>query len=94
MQPKSKPLSILKLVDEPEKQPDIAQAVSSAIIEIGKSADENARLLREAIEQILSSRTEPVARWTFDVVREANHNSEWYGLTKRVIATAEGRQSN
>ena len=87
MKPRTAPVKPIEKVIE--KQPDIASAVSTAIIEVGKTADENARMMREAIMQILESKKEPVKQWRFKIIGETDKGSARYGLAKEIIATAD-----
>ena len=62
--------------------------LANAIVEFGKSNEENAKLLREALVQILSARQEAPKVWKFEVIADDDIHSNRYGMMKYIIATS------
>lgn len=65
--------------------------LAAAILDMSKSAEQNAAMMREAIDKIITTKPETPKRWTFDVIADEDMHSARFGMIKQIIATAENK---
>ena len=83
----------LKVVPQviPQPAPKEDGKLAAAILDMSKSAEQNAAMMREAIDKIITTKPETPKRWTFDVIADEDMHSARFGMIKQIIATAENK---
>lgn len=81
----------LKVVHAPKPEVPVPKEdgkLAAAIIDMRKSAEQNATMVCHAIDKIMSIKPESPKRWVFDVIADEDMHSPRYGMMKQIIATA------
>ena len=70
---------------EPEKKPDISEAIVGAMQAIAKVADDNAESMREVMSKISENQTKENPIVGLKIIPELDKKSIRYGLIKEVV---------